>query len=76
MAGESLHVAGEQDKSSMVGALDRLGHCASKAWALSDVNFGELSSSGKAGISLILYDLARALDEIEKDLWLGLKRQQ
>lgn len=76
MAGESVQVAGEKDKSCLVGAIDRLGHCASKAWALSDVKFGDLTSSGEAGISLFLYDLARALDDIEKDLCLELKRQQ
>lgn len=76
MAGESLQLAGEKDKSSLVGAVDRLAHCASKAWALSDVKFGDLNSSGEAGITLFLCDLARELDDIEKDLCLELKRQQ
>ncbi len=74
MAGESLQVVGEKGNSCLMSIVDRLSHCASKTWALSDVNFSELTSSGKSGLVFLLSDLARELESLEEELHQKIKR--
>lgn len=75
MAVESEPIAGGENKASVVTTYDRLSQCASKTWALSEMNFGDLSSSGAEGMVFLLSDLAREIDEIREALWNGFQQQ-
>lgn len=49
-------------------AIDRLSHCSDKAWALSDMDFDNLTCRGREGIVFLLRDLAIELEEIGEEL--------
>lgn len=65
MADGTVQETRERNKEA---AVDRLSHCADKVWALSDVNFDNMTERGTEGIVFLLRDLARELEDIYTEI--------
>lgn len=66
MASEILQECGNSHKEA---AMDRLDHCVNKAFALSLLDFKEISSSSYVGgVEYLLRDLAMELKDIKEEL--------